>query len=256
MIPKGDLTIPLKHPHHVHRRCWWYILVHKIIILPSLSPPLKNPPHHKSRSYQQRQKHKYKRLKALIPKTRSPLTITKATLRRRRRRRRRSSLKTATLPFNSFTIIKTKRRTRNNNVRRRDDCARKTKIKKALSRCHEILRQQRAPGDGWSDARKEKENATRAPHTHTNARQRWCLGFFWYCNVNESFIYQTGSFFGRVSQKRHNGAYVGPHQLADVGPTWQVWNGLPRFQKGVSVWTSFSSYPIRYCHVLDVLGPV
>jgi hypothetical protein len=37
--------------------------------------------------------------------------------------------------------------------------------KKALSRCHEILRQQRAPGDGWSDARKEKENATRAP-TH------------------------------------------------------------------------------------------
>lgn len=165
MIPKGDLAIPLKHPHHVHRRCWWYILVHKIIILPSLSPPLKNPPHHKSRSYQQRQKHKYKRLKTLIPKTRSPLTITKATLRRRRRRRRRSSLKTATSPFNSVTIIKTKRKTRNNNVKRRDDCARKTKIKKALSRCHEILRQQRAPGDGWSDARKEKENATRAP-TH------------------------------------------------------------------------------------------
>jgi hypothetical protein len=128
MIPKGDLTIPLKHPHHVHRRCCWYILAHKIIILPSLSPPLKNPPQHKSRSQQQRQKHKYKRLKTLIPKTRSSLTITKATL--LQRRRRRSSLKTATLQFNSFTIIKTKRKKCNNNVKRRDDCARKTKIKK------------------------------------------------------------------------------------------------------------------------------
>lgn len=127
MIPKGDLTIPLKHPHHVRRHCCSYILAHKILILPSLSPPMKNPPHHKSRSYQQRQKHKYNRLKTLIPTTRSSLTITKATL---QRRRRRSSLKTATLQFNSFTIIKTERKKRNNNVKRSDDCARITNKKK------------------------------------------------------------------------------------------------------------------------------
>lgn len=163
MIPKGDLTIPLKHPHHVHRRCCWYILAHKIIIHPSLSPPLKNRPHHKSRSHQQRQKHIYKRLKTLIPKTRSSLTITKATL---QRRRRRSSLKTATL---QFKFLHHNKNQKNNTQQQCEEKGRlrtqNPKKKKALSSCHEILRQQRPPDDGWSDARKEKENATKAP-TH------------------------------------------------------------------------------------------
>jgi hypothetical protein len=71
------------------------------------------------------------------------------------------------LQFNSFTIIKTKRK------KPQQQCEEKGRLrtqnqkkKKALSSCHEILRQQRPPGDGWSDARKEKRKCHKSSHTH------------------------------------------------------------------------------------------
>lgn len=110
----------------------------------------------------------------------------------------------------------------------------KPKKKKALSSCHEILRQQRPPGDGWNDARKEKENATKGP-THKPMHDNVDV---W---ASSGTVMWTSPLFMRLAVFLAECRNVGPHQLADVGPTWQVWNGLPRFQKGVSVWTSFSS---------------